>query len=371
MAIFERCLYGLIGLACVAPAIAAEPVVLHTQVVIDQQGFQEEALRLLVPKGWRFEGGVTWDVNRFPAEAFTRYTVSSPDGRAVYEQFAHTSLFWSDDQMLQYGSTQNGLPIAQPMGAEQALRELYLANYRPQATDAQVVEAHALPELAQQALQSQQMLMNVFARISPLKFQYELRADAAHLRFRYSESGKPMSEDVTAVIVYFIAYMPTVYGPVPAITWSVAPTSFRAPAAEMDKRMETFRVIAASVRNNPAWHEHMMKLAAVITNEQLRQQKAIFQRLDQIRQSQSEMSDELFASWQRRSQAQDRIFDRYSQSIRGVETYSDPMSSRQVELPHGYRHAWSNGTDYVLSDDAGLNPNAIGGGTWTEIHPAR
>lgn len=67
MAVLKRYLYGLIGLACVTSSIAAEPVVLHTQVVVDQQGFQEEALRLLVPNGWRFDGGVTWDVNRFPA----------------------------------------------------------------------------------------------------------------------------------------------------------------------------------------------------------------------------------------------------------------------------------------------------------------
>ena len=55
------------------------------------------------------------------------------------------------------------------MGAEQVLRELYLANYRPQVTGGEVVQAHALPELAQQAVHSQQMLMNVFASILPPK----------------------------------------------------------------------------------------------------------------------------------------------------------------------------------------------------------
>ena len=159
------------------------------------------------------------------------------------------------------------------------------------------------------------------------------------------------------------------YGAVPAITWMAAPTSFRAPTAEMDKRLETFRAIAASRLDNAVWHEHIMKLAAVITREQLRQQRAIFERLDQIRQTQSETSDMLFESWQKRSAAYDRIFDNDSQSLRGVETYSDPVSSRQVELPTGYRHAWSNGSDYVLSDDPGFDPNTGSSQTWTEIHP--
>jgi len=77
----------------------------------------------------------------------------------------------------------------------------------------------------------------------------------------------------------------------------------------------------------------------------------------------------LFESWPKRSEAYDRIFDSYSQSLRGVETCSDPVSSRQVELPTGYRHAWSNGSDYVLSDDPGFNPNTGSGQSWTEIHP--
>ncbi len=352
-----------------AAVVAAEPVVLRTQVVMDQQGFGEEAFRLLVPKGWRFDGGVTWDMNRFPAEAFTSYTVTSPDGAAVFEQFPHASLFWAEDQMLQYSYSQNGFAVAQPVSAEQALREFYLGNYRPEAAGAEILETQSLPELAQQVAQWQQMLMRVFSSISPPQFQYEIRTDGARAKFSYTVADKPMIEDVTVVIVYFIAYMPSMYGTVPATTWMAAPTSFRAPAAEMDQRLETFRAIAASRLDNAVWHEHIMKLAAVITREQLRQQQAIFDRLNQIRQTQSETSDMLFESWQKRSAAYDRIFDNYSQSLRGVETYSDPVSSRQVELPTGYRHAWSNGSDYVLSDDAGFNPNSGSSQTWTEIHP--
>lgn len=77
----------------------------------------------------------------------------------------------------------------------------------------------------------------------------------------------------------------------------------------------------------------------------------------------------LYESWRKRSDAYDRIFDNYSRSLRGVDVYDDPVSSRQVELPNGYRHAWSNGSDYLLSDDAGFNPNAESPQRWVEIPP--
>ena len=371
MPFLQRLFCSVLALSWVSTSIAAEAVVLRTQVVMDQQGFQEEVFRLLVPKDWRFDGGIVWDFNRFPAEAFSSYTLTSPDGAAVYRQFPHTSLFWAEDPMLQQSYAQSGFQVSPPVGAEEALRSLYLPNYRPEAQNATVLEVQPLPEVAEQVVQWQYALMNVFARISPPQFQYEIRADSARAKYRYTVSGQETIEDVTLTIVYFIAQMPSMYGYVPAITWSVAPRSFHAPSTDMDKRLETFRIIAASVQDNPAWHEHNMTLAAVITREQLRQQQQIFRRLEDIRRSQSEMSDQLFDSWQRRSEAQDRVFERYSQSIRGVETYSDPVSSRQVELPHGYRHAWSNGMDYVLSDDPAFDPNKAGGPIWTEIHPQR
>jgi hypothetical protein len=251
------------------------------------------------------------------------------------------------------------------------LRQLYLQNYRREAKDATILDVKPLPELAQQAVQWQYALMQVFASISPPQFAYEIRADAARARYAYSVDGTRILEDVNLMIVYFIAHMPTFYGNLPTITWWTAPMSLRATEAQMNARLETFRAISASIQENPVWHEHLMKFSAIITREQLREQQAVFKQLDRIRQSQSEMSDQLYESWRRRGDAQDRAFDNYDRSLRGVQTYSDPLASRQVELPHGYRHAWSNGSDYILSDDPAFNPGASRGGTWTEIHPDR
>lgn len=367
--IVHALLCALAGGVCALSARAAEPLMLRTQIVMDSQGMQEEAYRLLVPKDWRFDGGVEWHLERFPAEVYSGYSVTSPDGKAVFERFPHASLFWSDDVALQSSYAQNGFPVLQPLSAQEALAQIYLANYRPEASSVQILERQPLQSLAQQALQWQQLILSIFNRISPFDFQYEIRADAARAKYSYSTGGQPMIEDVTLVITYFIAYIPSMYGQVSAITWIATPISFRAPAAEMAQRLETFRAIAASHQENMIWHEHVTRLHATLTRQQLRQQRAIFEQFQRIRQTQAETSDMLYESWRKRGDAYDRIFDNYSRSLRGVDVYDDPVSARHVELPNGYRHAWSNGSDYLLSDEAGFDPNAGSSQRWVEIHP--
>lgn len=159
------------------------------------------------------------------------------------------------------------------------------------------------------------------------------------------------------------------YGQVSAMTWIATPTRFRAPASEMSRRVETFRAIAASCQDNMAWHEHVTRILATVTRNQLHQQRAIFDQFQRIRQTQSETSDMLYESWRKQGEAYDRIFDNYGRSIHGIDLYDDPLGSRQVELPNGYSHAWSNGSDYMLRDEPGFNPNAGSTQHWVEVHP--
>jgi hypothetical protein len=104
--------------AATVPVLAADRLVLRSQVVMDTQGTGTEAFRLLVPDGWSFDGGLAWNVEKFPAEPYTAYRVVSPARDAVFEQFPHVTLFWSDDPLLQQSHAQNGIDVMQPAGAE-------------------------------------------------------------------------------------------------------------------------------------------------------------------------------------------------------------------------------------------------------------
>lgn len=54
----------VLGLVCVASLAGQggnQPLVFRKHVLMDQDGFQMEVLRLLAPKDWQFRGGVKWD----------------------------------------------------------------------------------------------------------------------------------------------------------------------------------------------------------------------------------------------------------------------------------------------------------------------
>ena len=55
-----------------------------------------------------------------------------------------------------------------------------------------------------------------------------------------------------------------------------------------------------------------------------------------------------------RASSCNRIFDNYSQAVRGVQAYTDPGTNTRVDLPNGYTDAWTNGWDYVMSIDGAL-----------------
>jgi len=47
------------GSLCAASGQQTEPLVFRNQIVFDQQFMGLEVFRMLIPKDWRFEGGIT------------------------------------------------------------------------------------------------------------------------------------------------------------------------------------------------------------------------------------------------------------------------------------------------------------------------
>jgi hypothetical protein len=132
-----------------------------------------------------------------------------------------------------------------------------------------------------------------------------------------------------------------------------------------------FQVITESRRDNPNWQLSCTRLSASITRDQISAQNAIFARMQEIHRTQQETSDIIVNSYNQQSATYDHIFQNYDQTIRGVETYSDPTSHSPVELPYGYNDAWTNGTDYIMSSDPGYNPNVGSTQTWQRLNRQR
>ena len=346
-------------------------LVLRKQVVIDQQGLGFEAFHMLVPKDWSFQGAVNWNYSKFPPEALAFYKIASPDGRTTIEQFPAMNCYWATEPMLQQSAAQSGFTIMQPMDAAGFLANMYMSHARPDASGVKVLENQPMAELARHSLAINQFNANVFGQISPFQFPFEQRADAARMKVEYTQGGRKIVEDVTATIDYFLASVGSMYRGVQTVSWSVNVVSFRAPAEEFEQRAPVYKIVLATRWDNPRWNLDVTRLMAIVTREQLRQQEAIFARMQQIHRTMEETSDMMFEGYQRRSAAYDRIFDNYSQAVRGVDTYMDPINNRNVEIPTGYENAWTNGNEYVFSDTASFNPNIGSTQNWQKMSRQR
>jgi hypothetical protein len=350
--------------SAVAPS---QPLVFRNQIVFDQQFMNLEAFRLLVPKDWIFSGGITWNFAKNPPEPYTIYTVSSPDGSSVIQQFPRVNLFWSPNQMSQASFVQMGATIMQPLGAIDFLQRVFIAQARQGVTDLKILETQPLPALAQYSLQLSNMMTTIFGQISPFTFAFENRADSGRVKVEYIQNGRRVIEDFTATLSYFVTNMPTMGTYLQEVNWSASVTSFRAPAEEMPAKVRMFQIAVYSRQDNPVFNVSYTRLAAIVTREKLRQQQAIFARFQQIHKTLEETNDIIWQTYENRSASYDRMFDNYSQAYRGVDTYVDPVNNWNIELPTGYDNAWTNGSDYVFSESPSYNPNIGSTGNWQQM----
>jgi hypothetical protein len=213
------------------PAVApSQPLVFRNQIVFDQQFMNLEAFRLLVPKDWIFNGGITWNFAKNPPEPYTMYTVTSPDGGSVIQQFPRVNFFSSTNQMSLAAQAQAGITIMQPLGAIDFLQRVFIAQARQGVSDLKVLETQPLPALAQYNLRVSNMLTTLFGQISPFMFAYENRVDSGHVKVEYTQNGRRIVEDFTANIGYFITNMPVMAMPLQQVNWWANVSSFRAPA---------------------------------------------------------------------------------------------------------------------------------------------
>ena len=339
----------------------------HRLVVEDRQGFGYEAFRLIIPRSWKFSGGVSWNFGKTPPEASTAFTVSSPDNRSVYEQNGRMNMFYSQDPGLCSSRALSGSEILKPMAACDFLKKYYIPRCRKGVSSLKIRQSQTLEALARQNRELACIQMDLFSRISPFGFPYEIHSDAARVQVEYIQSGRKIIEDFTVTITYMVAYYQSTYGNVGATTWIPVVASFHAPADEMDRRVRTFKIITDSRKDNPHWTEDYIRLCATIARDQIRRKEAVLASMRKAAGARSEISDMISESYAKRNEAYDRIFDNYSDAVRSVDSYVDPINDWEIELPTSHDNAWTNGFEYIFSDDAGFDPNIGSSQQWTRM----
>jgi hypothetical protein len=159
------------------------------------------------------------------------------------------------------------------------------------------------------------------------------------------------------------------YGTFTNLFWTVSYIfSVRAPEGRLEEFGPVFRTMGSSIRVNPEWLNTYGQVVNFLIQNQMQKIRNAGELSRIISRTHREISDDMLRSWENRQAVYDRLSERFSQNIRSVDEYYDPVSERSVELPAGYRNAWVNGLgEYVISEEEDFNPNIGSNQNWQRM----
>ena len=304
-----------------------------------------EAFRLLIPKGWQADGGVSWVANpALPAQFNFRFY--NPAGKEEFDIFPTQAYFWTNNQLFLYtnppGSLRFGTLVAEPIDLRAAFTNVILPNFRGQAGGLRIVESKTVPELA------------ALAQGAPTP-GVEASADGGKIRIEYQENGRLMEEEMYAAVSQFVIPMPGYFINYWYIDYIF---SFKAEKGKLDSQSKIFQTMIYSLKVNPPYFAKVANVKEQMAQMVIRGIQAIGRIGEMIARAGSDMRADQQQAWEQRQQAQDRIAQNFSDYVRGVERFNDPFTGQEVELPSGYGYAWANNLgEYVVTSSPGYNPN--------------
>lgn len=246
---------------------AGGPAVTYTVYrYIDQGGLRDpqtgqwlEAFRILVPKGWKFTGGLRWMAREKPPQMLSRtdmlnpvksdYTISSPDGRSVFRQYPVE--YWVQIGMFQPGQNYNGMIVCAALTPEQYLTQFVIPRQRGvQAADLKIVKQEPLPDLAAKyEAESQQFaaLSGGAAAGNALSFK------AGTVTIEYTDGDVAYREQFMCIQQYLQTAGMVMW-------WPRMNYSIRAPRDQFEAQRPVFTTMALSVQTNPYWSVALIQL---------------------------------------------------------------------------------------------------------------
>ena len=330
----------------------------------DSQGIGTKAFSMLVPDGWQSSGNVQWVLDNPAMPAFGSFRAWNPNGAEEYNYFANQAYFWSDNPMINQtfptGSHYFGAEVKQPVSPTEALRQIVFPMYRTDAKNVVVKVEQQLPELS-----------NLVQTGTDAATGTSTSASGGKIRVEYTLNGVAMEEEMYCLIQTMNIPIPTYTGTYQNTNWYLTYLqSFRAEKGQLDSQTKLFQTISYSAKTDPNWLNKYEQVVNYLIQQQIQQIQSLGQLSSIISQTSNEISDANYDSWQRTQIINDQIATDFSNYIRGVQTYNNPLDGSTVDLPSGYNYAWGNSLgEYVLSDSASFNPNIDSNLSWEQLTP--
>ena len=335
-------------------------IVVNRVRFLDRMGFDRpiEAFSVLLPKGWKHEGGVQWGSVQGCRGELVRPAMkaSSADGSVRMEMFPAQSFSSTDDPMmlqaLQAGAQSGGCKVNRPFSSEQFVEGFARRDLGARVTNVRPDEGRR-PMM--QRLDDQS---NATARQYGQNSQQRTTLSFGDLTFPDGTEGL-----LHAVVVNVTQRQPNYVGGGSTTFSSTMATAvlIRFPAGRRQEGTGLLAMIMASHRMNPTWQEAQSRFLTQLGNmEHAASMERIRLMGEQSRayaEAQNVASEQRMRSWERRQESQDRQHKSFVQAIREVETWRD--SNGSVELTAGYERAWSRGDgSYLLTNKPGFDPAA-------------
>jgi hypothetical protein len=329
---------------------------------IDKQGIGIEAFSLLIPADWQFQGGIQWMLDNPAMPAVSAFRVTNPNGTEELEIFPNHMFFWTNSQMLlsmfPIGARYFGSEVRQPLNPTDFIQNILVPRFRGNVSDVRIAGKENLPELARQLGVEMQSQPGVSTSV-----------DGGKVKIEYQRDGRWMEESIYAVVESFTYSIQTMYGTAANMNWMGEYLfSFKAEKGKLDASSKVFQTMVNSFRLNPQWFNKYSQLTEYLIRNQIKQIQRIGEVSRIVSQTSNEISDMIMDSYQNRQAVYDRISTNFSQAIRGVDEYYDPIAEQPVELPLGYDRAWTNSLgEYILSDDYSFDPNVGSNLNWQQM----
>ncbi len=301
---------------------------------------REQAFTVLVPDGWRTEGGIfRVDPNAAGGAlqsiaAKCDFTVKNDDAGTVMLRWLPDMLYFDprgtplgQTGLFPPGSNYNGATVMPLIPPAQFLAGVAFPYAHPRAEDVQIVEQKSLPDLAGKYRQWASVAM------AGMTFGYE----AAMTTVTYTEGGTAYKERMLCVIEN--------WGQMGAGLWGNKETLFfRAPAAEFERWVPYLHVIQNSVRISPEW------MAGEIRGQ--------IQRGEIARQTQQEIAriDREIVEHRRNTNAE--INNDMFLTLTGQEDFVNPFTNEVERDTSEWKYRWTDANGArVFSNEERYDPN--------------
>ncbi len=360
------------------PVETASDVIVFKEHKVTDPGMNNAVIStILVPEGWKVEGGAT-RTQLFNMPVLIDVGITAPDGRTAHF-FPSLSFEFNN----QYGGGQKMQPLQSgnlyyplPNSPGEWMMELAKMNPAPDVSNVRLVKEEDIPEitqtLQQQNAQRYQSVAQLNQTTAQMGFGTTFDAKATKVILQYDKGGKTIEETVVIAFMYEVMVN---QGQVTSGSWNVMMMqSIGGPVGTNYIDDPALNAIFQSIRTNPQWEAEMNKYWMEISRIRHKGNMDAIRSAGKISQIQSDaassVNDITMQGWRNNNASSDRIQSNTVNAINDQTVYQTP-SGQSVTLPSFYDNVHTDGNGrYLLHNDANYEPNrdpAMNSQNWQRV----